>query len=197
MGYYDAETAAAAVTALGRALHTFLAPTDDPTVNSSADAIFLRDRLRDHVAAIGSYVQATYAAAKLEVLYPYDVNYPKVYGVNSLGGRLNAFVNLPVEWQTKAGSGLDRMKIEALDFGSGTHSLDLVKQAVELAIGWGWPLADIRYLFPIFNGGCPLLYEQQIAQDASIPYLTPFAMDHVCLFGWDLNLVVVPSAQVI
>ena len=36
MGYYDAETVAAAQTALGRPLHTFMTPNDDPTVNGSA-----------------------------------------------------------------------------------------------------------------------------------------------------------------
>ena len=34
MAYYDAETVAAAQTALGRPLHIFMTPNDDPTVNS-------------------------------------------------------------------------------------------------------------------------------------------------------------------
>lgn len=196
MAYYDAETAAAAAIALGGALHTFLTPDDDPSLHAP-DALFLRNRLRDHAAAIGTFVRATYATAKFELLYPYDVNYPSVYGRYGLGGRLNAYVNLPVEWKTKAGSGLDRVKIEALDFGSGTHSLDLVLQAVNLATSWGWALADVRYLFPVFNGGCPLLYEQQIAQTANTPFLTPFAMDHVCLMGWDLSQTLIPDAHAI
>lgn len=195
MAYYDAATAAAAAIALGHPLHSFLTPDDDPSLYA-ADTLFLRNRLRDHVAAIAASVRAAHGAAKIEVLYPYDVNYPSVYGPNRLGGRLNVYVNLPAEWKTKAGSGLDRMKIEALDFGSSTHSLDLARQAIRLPIGWGWPLDSIRYLFPVMNGGCPFLWEQQIAAGESVPYVTPFAMDHVCLLGWDLGQVLVPRAVI-
>lgn len=195
MGYYDDETAADAATALGRPLETFLTPNDDPSVNAYDDADFLRDRLRDHVDAIQDHVRATFAAAKVEILYPYDVNYPTPVGVNNLGGRLNAYVNTPPEWKTKAGSGFDRIKIEALDFGAGTRSLDLMKQAIQLAMGWGWAVADVRYLYPIFNGGCPHLRERQAAEDAGISYLTPFAIDHVCLFGWDVAKRLKSSVQ--
>jgi hypothetical protein len=196
MAYYDAETAAAALTALGSALHTFLTPDDDPT-DHSADATFLRDRLRDHVASIVAAVLDDYAGAQFELLYPYDVNYPEVYGIHDLGGQLNAFVNLPTEWKTKDGSGLDRVKIEALDFGSGTRSLDLAAEAVQLAAGWGWPADSVRYLFPVFNGGCPLTYERQIAVDQGVAALTPFAFDHVCLMGWDLREQLAPGAQIL
>ena len=186
MAYYDAETAAAASIALGRALHSFQSPSDDPSVNTYADANFLQNRLANHAAAIISAVQAVYSSAKFEVLYPYDVNYPTVYGPYALGGPLNAWVNTPTAWKTPAGP-LTRIKIEALDFGSGTRSLDLVEQAVTVAQGWGWPTASVRYLFPVFNGGCPFLYEQQIARTGNVGAVTPFAMDHVCLFGWDLS----------
>ena len=54
MGFYHPEIKAAAQTALGRPLYLFKKPTDDPLVNASADAIFLRNRLRDHVAARSS-----------------------------------------------------------------------------------------------------------------------------------------------
>ena len=42
MGFYDADTTAAAQATLGRALHTFLTSNDDPSVNGYADANFLR-----------------------------------------------------------------------------------------------------------------------------------------------------------
>ena len=45
-------------------------------MNASADAIFLRNRLRDHVASIMTAVRAEYPDAKFELLFPYDVNYP-------------------------------------------------------------------------------------------------------------------------
>lgn len=193
MAYYDAETSAAALIALGRALHTFVFASDSPAVNAFADTNFLRNRLRDHVASIAAAVRVTYPTALFEALYPYDVNYPSVYGPFGLGGALNFYVNLPTEW--KSAGVLNRIKIEALDFGSGTRSLDLVSQAVALAPGWGWPVADVRYLYPVFNGGCFVLREQQAAQAAAIPYITPFAMDHICLFGWNLHETLRSGAQ--
>ena len=194
MAFYDAETEAAAVSTLGRSLASFWSPSSDPSTNSYADANFLVNRLANHAAAIISAVKAVYSGARFEVLYPYDVNYPEVYGLYALGGPLNAYVNTPAAWKSAAGP-LTRIKIEALDFGSGTRSLDLVAQAVELAQGWGWAAANVRYLFPVFNGGCPLLYEQQLAEVADVAALTPFAMDHVCLFGWDLSQILRPGAD--
>ena len=63
--------------------------------------MFLRNRLRDHVAALIAHVKSGYPSAKFEVLFPYDVNHPTVVGVHSLGGRLLNFVNFPVEWKLK------------------------------------------------------------------------------------------------
>jgi len=48
MAYYDSATKAAALAALGRDLATFNSPDDDPQANGGADAMFLRNRLRDH-----------------------------------------------------------------------------------------------------------------------------------------------------
>ncbi len=77
MAYYDPETAAAALAAaLGRALNVFNTTSDDPSVNGGADAVFLRNRLRDHVAALMSDIRGAYPTVICEVLWPYDVNYP-------------------------------------------------------------------------------------------------------------------------
>ncbi len=193
MAYYDAATAAAAAASLGRAVAIFLTPNDDPSVNAGADTAFLAGLLFAHVSSIAAAVKAAYPAALAELLWPYDVNYPMPIGREGLGGRLNFAVNLPVEWKVKPGSGLDRFKIEALDFGSGTRSLELALKTIQFPGLMGWPTQSIRYLFPVDNGGCPFLYEQQLAQGAPIPYLTPFAIDHVCLFGWNLRAVLSPS----
>lgn len=194
MAYYDASTLEAALTAFGRPLGIFLTPNDDPSaVHSGTDAAFLAGQLFAHVSSLAASVRALYPTAQCELLWPYDVNYPMPIGREDLGGRLNFAVNLPVEWKVKPGSGLDRFKVEALDFGSGTRSLDLALAAIQFPGLMGWPLQSIRYLFPVDNGGCPLLYEQQLAQGEGIPYLTPFAIDHVCLFGWELRAVLTPG----
>ena len=65
-----------------------LPPRMTRSVNGGADAAFLRNRLRDHVAALVAHMRAHHPAAKLEVLFPFDVNYPMPAGVHQIGGRL-------------------------------------------------------------------------------------------------------------
>jgi len=94
MAYYDAETTAAAEVALGRPLHIFTGQDDDPAVNGGADALFLRNRLRDHVAALVADIGSVFSNPICELLWPYDVNYPSLLGTPpSIGGQLNRYVN--------------------------------------------------------------------------------------------------------
>ncbi len=141
MAYYDAATSAAALPALDRSLYVFGSPNDNPGVNSSADAIFLRDRLRDHVAALVSGVRAVYPTARFEVLLPLDVNYPTPVGPTGaqVGGRLNNFVNIPTEWVSSTTAGFDFLKIEALSFGSSLRNLNLAQSAMTVRIQLNWP----------------------------------------------------------
>jgi hypothetical protein len=188
MACYDDETLAAAQAALGRPLHVFSGPHDSPLVNGGADAIFLRNRLRDYIAALVQDIRAAWPTAKCEVLWPYDVNYPmpvpdtKPY----LGGQFNRFVNLPVEWQEKATSGLDRMKVEALAFSTGMRNLDLARQAIELFPGFGWPLASVRYLLPVFGSATPWNRELALAIGAGVTTNNLWAFDHICLYNLDV-----------
>ncbi len=187
MAYYDDETQALALAALGRPLHTFVQPTDDPAINAGADAVFLRNRLRDHAAAIIAHVQATHPAAKFELLFPYDVNHPTPAGVFHLGGALNRFINLPAEWETKPGSGFDTLKMEALDFGAWSRNLDLAKMAIRLPLDLGWPKASVRYLVPVFRPYSAWEQEYLLAVGEGIPFINLWAFDHVCLYGLRLQ----------
>ncbi len=183
MAYYDAETNAAALTALGRPLHAFLQPTDDPTVNSSADAIFLRNRLRDHAAGIISHVQAAYPGTQFELLFPYDVNHPTPAGVFHLGGALNRFINLPAEWESKPTSGFETLKMEALDFGAWSRNLDLARTAIRLPFELGWPKDSVRYLVPVFRPYSAWEQEYLMAVAEGVPFINLWAFDHVCLYA--------------
>lgn len=183
MALYDTETASLAAAALGRPLHIFRRPTDDPTVNSSADAIFLRNRLRDYVVALRTHVLAAHSNAKFELLYPYDVNHPTPAGVHQLGGALNNFINFPVEYESKPGSGLDTLKMEALDFGAWSRSLDLSRTAIEFPIQLGWPKDSIRYLVPVFRGGAAWEKEYMEARGQGIPVINFWAFDHFNLYN--------------
>lgn len=181
MAYYDSQTATAAQAALGRPLHTFMTPNDDPTINTCADALFLRDRLRDHVAALVADIRSACPTVKCELLWPYDVNYPKPTGGE--GGQLNRFVNLPVEWQQQPSSGLDSLKVEALTFATSLRNLDLAEQAIELFPGFGWPLNALRYLVPVFGSATPWVRELALVWAAGFPIANLWALDHVCLYN--------------
>lgn len=186
MAFYDDETKSAAQAALGRPLHVFLTADDDPQLNPG-DAAFLRDRLRGHIAQLVAALQASHPGMLFEVLFPYDVNYPSVVGIHNLGGRLLNFINFPNEWRAQATSGFDFLKVEALDFGSATRSTDLARNAIEFPVHLGWPQAALRYLAPVFNGGCPWRQEYRMARQAGIPYVILWAFDHVSIFNLDVS----------
>ena len=184
MAFYDSETAQVAQGALGRPLHVFRGPDDDPGVNGGADARLLRNRLRDHVSALITHVRSAHPQARFEVLFPYDVNHPSPAGIHDLGGKLNRFINFPAEWETKATSGFDRLKMEALDFGAWSRNLDLARTAIRFPIELGWPRDSIRHLVPIFRPGYPWGKEVDLAKGDGIPVVNLWAYDHICIYGW-------------
>ena len=163
-----------------------------PQINGGADAMFLRNVLRDHLAGIIANVRAEHPTTKFELLFPYDVNHPHPAGIHNLGGALNRFVNLPVEWETKASSGLDSIKTEALDFGAWSRNLDLARTAIELPFSLGWPKDSVRHLVPVFRSGYAWEKEIGIATSAGVPVINLWAFDHVCIFG----LPTVPGGEV-
>ncbi len=185
MAYYDVETKAAAQAALGRPLYKFLTPNDDPGVNSSLDALFLRARLRDHVAQIIAHVQSRYPNAISEVLFAYDVNYPTPNQdqFGSLGGSLNRFINFPAEWGSHSTAGFTRLKMEALAFGSRFRNLNLARAAIEFPLTQDWPLEQVRYLAPIFTHSSSWQKEVAIALGLRIPVVNLWAFDQMNIFG--------------
>ncbi len=129
--YYDAETSPRP-NRPGRPLQIFMTPNDDPTVNSSADALFLRNRLRDYVSALVADIRSAFPTVKCEVLWPYDVNYPTPVGGS--GGQLNRFVNLPVEWQRQSTSASICEGVEVLR-SPPAGGISTARQAIDLFPG--------------------------------------------------------------
>ncbi|MBV9781277.1 MAG: hypothetical protein JOY62_15035 [Acidobacteriaceae bacterium] len=194
MAYYDPVTAAAAQSALGRPLYKFTCQDDDPTVNGGADASFLAGRLKAHIDAIRTAVLAQYPNAKFEILYPNDVNNPVCLlgpGVQyPQGGRLNAAVNLPVEFQSQATSGLDRFKVEALSWGATYLQMDLAHQAIVFALTspMSWAPSSVAYLIPWFTGTCPWPRELLLASTRGLQLINFWAYDHLAMMSWPLPL---------
>jgi hypothetical protein len=194
MAYYDAVTSAAAQAQLGRPLYKFTCQDDDPTINSGADSAFLASRLKAHIDAIRTSVLAQFPNAKFEILYPNDVNNPVCLvgpGVQyPQGGRLNAAVNLPPDWYTQPGSGLDSFKVEALSWSATYINMDLAHQAIVFAMTspMSWPISNVAYLIPWFNGTCPWPREFLLAASRGLNIVNFWAYDHLSLMSWPIPL---------
>ena len=182
MAFYDVDTQSAALSTLGRALATFHTPNDDPSINSYADANFLRTRLYNYVAAIQSAVLALCPSAMFELLWPMDVNDPD-------NCKLLRYINLPPQWTTRAGSGFDTFLIEGYQYPGINHNLD---QAVQCAqYPWtqlAWDPAHCRYLMGLYYATWPWLREFVNVNRLGLPAIKIWAYDHLCLFGWPVPL---------
>lgn len=188
MAYYDAYVQSRANAAFGRNLARFSYPGSDPAVNSYADANLLRSILDQYIRDLRTHVRGLYPDAEIEILLPVDVNYPTQYGRYTLGGRLNHYVNIPETFLDPATAPFDRVKMEALDFGAGTRSGDLAAYAITFPFELGkWPRNKVRYLIPVFNGGCPFGYELRLARAEQLAGINTWAHDHVHIFGWTLS----------
>jgi hypothetical protein len=194
MAYYDNVTKAAAQSALVRPLFKFTCQDDDPAVNNGADANFLAAQLKAHIDAIRTAVLAQYPDTKFEILYPNDVNNPVcLLGPTvqfAQGGRLNAAVNLPVQYTTQQNSGLDRFKVEALSWGATYLDMDRAREAIVFALTspMSWDQSNVAYLIPWFNGTCPWPREFGLASSRGLHLINFWAYDHLSLMSWPLPL---------
>jgi hypothetical protein len=192
MAYYDAYTAAAASTLLSRALASFWTQDDDPSINSHTDANFLREMLYTHMHAIVSAVKGSLAGAKFEWLLPMDVNASAVYWNNCYpypqGGRMNNYVNIPVEYQSP-NVDIDRLKIEALSWGSAYLDLDQAKFAIAYSYAtMTYAKSNVAYLVPWMNGACAWQAQYFFAANDGIALINFWALDHFILLSWSLPL---------
>ena len=188
MAYYDAYTAAAALAALGRGLASFWTQDDNPSINSYADANFLRTQVYTHMHAIAQAVKAAYPTAKMEWLLPMDTNAPAVYWNAGYpypqGGRMNNYVNIPSQYMAPSGD-IDRVKLEALSWGTSYLNLDLAKAA--MAYGSSvltYAKPALAYLVPWFNGACAWTAQYLAAVNAGMPLIGFWAADHMTLLSW-------------
>jgi hypothetical protein len=155
---------------------------------------FLANQLKSHIDAIRAEVLAAYPGARFEILYPNDVNnavcYSGEFVSSPQGGRLNAAVNLPSAWRTKATSGFDRFKVEALSWSAQYHHLDLAEEAIYFALTspMSWDTADVAYLVPWFNGSCPWPAEFRFADSRGIALINFWAYDHLAMMSWQLPI---------
>lgn len=194
MAFYDADTLAAANNALGRNLTAFYTQDDDPTVNNSADALFLSQRISAYQQMVQAPTLATYPDASYELLWPEDVNRPDAPYFNigypfPQGGRLNNFVNLPASWKQQANSGFQFFKTEALSWSASYNAQNESVAAINYSTQvLQWLPAQCRYLIAWFNGNCYWPYEYSVASPLGFNWVGFFAIDQMCLLSWLLPL---------
>lgn len=185
MAFYDAWTQQKAIDRLGRPLHVFRSPDDDPSVNNYADAQLLADLLYDYCRQIREHVLASFPEAKFELLLALDVNHPTPAGRFSLGGKLNYFINAQARFRSPQQAPFDRLKIEALNFGAWSFDLNLAAWCIRW---WkdhaSWPRDSVRYNIPVFRGAAPWERECHIAFLEGIPMVMMWAFDHICLYSF-------------
>ena len=78
-------------------------------MNGHVDADFLRQTVRDHVAAIRAYVLARHPNSKFDTR------------------QLNRYINLPEEWTSKPTSGFDTFMIEGFQYAGLDRNIDKVR----------------------------------------------------------------------
>lgn len=181
MPVYDAST---------RAGHTFAkdywTQDDEP---DTGDASYLSGLISTHAASIVSAVKAVVPGARFEVLLPEDVNHLPCYYTDAVpypqGGRFNAAVNIPAAWHTKAGSSLDRLKMEALSWGVTYLNLDNTRTAASYPFKvLSWDKDDCVFLMPVFSGAVAISQIYDAWKSSQVPMLCLWAFDHAILYSW-------------
>ena len=196
MAFYDAETSLAASTALGRPLTTFTFPTDYPGANGYSDTGFLASRLAQHVYQLATFLQSQVPGLIMEILWPGDVNSQSVYPISQVGGQLNAYVNLPSDWQSSATAPFQIFKLEQLAAMTTDRNCNLVRQGLKFLQTLNWPKDSIRYLYPVDGPSIAQWREYRIAKAYQFPNYNPFALDQVCLYNWPVAVPEDPTAQI-
>lgn len=201
MAFYDAATSAAATVQLGRSLHTFVNPTDLPSVNVYQDADFLRGLLKSHIHSIRAAVlNQTFPSdlqpTEFELLYPYDVNWPVNYTnvqyPYNIGGALNNYINLPWQYLSPEDD-IDLFKLEALAWSTSYRTLDNVAATLLFPSTYGlWEPGSLSYLIPVDNGGCAWLQELNLAIESGIGNICLWAIDHIILLSWPVPIPLIP-----
>src|SRR5208283_1211724 len=151
-------------------------------------ANFLRETIKTHIDGLRTAILAATPGTQFELLYPYDVTYP-VTNAFGIGGRLNNFVNFPSEYSAQSTSGLNRIKMEALSFGSQERNLAKIKASIMFPMTSpnSWSADSVAWLVAWFNGGCPWTSEWLLTRGL-VSLVNFWALDHLTLNSWPLPL---------
>jgi hypothetical protein len=170
MPFYDAWTQAQFLAEYGFAMPSITTNTVNPA-SYPDEVAFLATELGNFTSAIVSFVQATEATCRFEVLYPTDTNQTA----------FNQAINFPASAWTP--STLAVLKTE--DFGfTLERNLDLAETSVDFAATLGFAAAQSSHLVGISDPTTPWLKETQTALGRGFESVVLFALDQYCLIGY-------------
>jgi hypothetical protein len=174
MPFYDAWTASEFSATYARAMAVFTDNAADPAAYPD-EVAFLRTVLGNFTDAIMTYVRATYSNARFEVLYPVDVNQTA----------FNRTVNYPPSQWTSVT--LDCLKTEGFGF-TLQRNLDNSEQALLLDGFPTFPATQRSHLVGVGDATTAWVKEAQSAQGKGFESVVLFALDQMCLIGYELPL---------
>lgn len=174
MPFYDAYTTGAFRDRYGRDMTVFRTNSVDPAT-APDECAFLAALIGAHTNAIMAYVRQHVPDCRFEVLYPNDVNSP----------RLNRAVNFPsADWTPDT---LDCLKTESFTY-TYSRNLDLCLDTIDFAVDLGFPKLKRSHLVGAGDASSPWVKEARLAESEALDSVVIFALDQLCLIGYELPL---------
>jgi hypothetical protein len=174
MPFYDDYTTATFHAQYGRPMAVIPSHASDPAA-SPDECAFLSKLIGHFTDTIIDSVRLSFPAARIEVLYPPDVN----------DTPLNRVINFPHEaWTPEK---LDCLKTENFTY-TGNRDLDKARASVALPMQLGFPRSKSSHLVGIGEHTTPWAKEQRMAEGEQLDSVVLFALDQFCLIGYGLPL---------
>jgi hypothetical protein len=174
MPFYDAYTMSTFLAEYGRAITVITTNTVDPTTVPQ-EAVFLPGLIGTFTNAVMSFVRTAYPNCRFEVLYPTDVN----------NFALTQVINYPTATWTPAN--LTCLKTESFTY-TYERNLDMSLTTIDFGTALGFTPAQRSQLVGISDSSTAWLKEARMAQGAGLESVVLFALDQMCLIGYDLPL---------
>jgi hypothetical protein len=175
MPFYDAWNLATFAAVYGHAMATITTNTVDAAAYPD-EAAYLPTVIGNFTAAIMSFVRATQAACRFEVLYPTDVNQTA----------FNRTINYPAAaW---APALLTCLKTEAFGFTFG-RNLDMSWATLDFGDALGFAAAQRSHLLGVGDSTTAWLKEARAAEGKRFESVVLFAIDQFSLIGYKVPLL--------
>ncbi|MDP8990578.1 MAG: hypothetical protein M3N41_10935 [Acidobacteriota bacterium] len=174
MPFYDAWNLATFAAAYGRAMATITVNTVDPAAYPD-EAAYFPTAIGNFTAAIMSFVRATQAGCRFEVLYPTDVNQTA----------FNRAINYPAAAWTPAA--LTCLKTEAFGFTYG-RNLDMSWATLDFGDALGFAATQRSHLLGVGDSTTAWLKEVRAAEGKRFESVVLFAIDQFSLIGYEVPL---------